>query len=116
MNRRPHNLQSYALPLSYRRTHNLSLFQLFEKGVCSNEGSQMSSKEALYANLADRIVRLNEEMIRFTRQAEATQQVVAKASEVTTLYYNMFRIGLAHEILGLKPLLLLNNSNRTKRM
>ncbi|KNB43810.1 hypothetical protein JH06_2592 [Blastocystis sp. subtype 4] len=51
----------------------------------------MSSKEALYANLADRIVRLNEEMIKFTRQAEATQQVVAKASEVTALYCNMFK-------------------------
>ena len=76
----------------------------------------MSSKETLYANLADRIVRLNEEMIKFTRQAEATQQVVAKASEVTTLYYNMFVVNSIVDSVGLSIVLLLNNFNSKNRM
>ena len=76
----------------------------------------MSSKEALYANLADRIVRLNEEMIKFTRQAEATQQVVEKASEVTALYCNMFVVNSKLESLGLSIALLLNSFNNRNRM
>ena len=49
----------------------------------------MSSREDLYASLSEKIVRLNEELVRFTQQAEITQEVVANASEVTTLYAKM---------------------------
>lgn len=50
----------------------------------------MSSKEELYSNLAERMTRLNRELVRFTRQAESTQQVISKASEVTTLYSTLY--------------------------
>ena len=49
----------------------------------------MASKEEVYAGLAEKIERLNQELIRFTHQAEATQQVVLKACNVTTLYSSM---------------------------
>ena len=49
----------------------------------------MASKEELYAGLAEKIERLNKELIRFTQRAEATQQVVLKACNVTTLYSSM---------------------------
>lgn len=49
----------------------------------------MSSKEELYTTLSEKIIRLNEELIRFTKQAESTQNVISQASEITTLYANM---------------------------
>ena len=48
-----------------------------------------STKEELYANLSKKIVLLHEELTRFTKQAEATQQTVLKASSVTTMYSKM---------------------------
>ena len=50
----------------------------------------MSSKEELYATLAEKIARLNEELIIFTKQAEATQKVIANASDVTTIYSDLY--------------------------
>ena len=50
----------------------------------------MSTKEELYAALAEKIARLNEELIIFTKQAEATQKVIANASEVTTIYSDLY--------------------------
>ena len=85
MNRRPLNLQSNALPLSYSRICLIPHPMPFERGV-PYRNQRMSSKEELYSSLTEKIIRLNEELIRFSKQAEETQTVIAKASQVTTLY------------------------------
>ncbi|KAM7458177.1 hypothetical protein BLSTO_01068 [Blastocystis sp. subtype 1] len=51
----------------------------------------MSQRDGLYTILSEKIVRLNEELIRFTREAESVQSVIEKASTVSTLYADMFR-------------------------
>ena len=49
----------------------------------------MSSKEELYSILSEKIVRLHDEMIRFTQQAQQTQQTVAIAWDVACTYADM---------------------------
>lgn len=49
----------------------------------------MSSKEELYSILSEKIVRLHDEMIRFTQQAQQTQQTVATAWDVACTYADM---------------------------
>lgn len=78
----------------------------FERGEL-DRNQIMSSKEELYSTLTEKIIRLNEELIRFSKQAEETQTVIAKASQVTTLYSKLYTILICFKCVDSKmPLLL----------
>ena len=63
---------------------------IIEEDLLFSNAKMSSSREELYDNLARKIAVLNEELVRFTRQAEATQSLVVKASSVTTMYSKMY--------------------------
>lgn len=50
----------------------------------------MSQRDGLYTILSEKISRLNEELTRFTREAESVQNIVEKASTVSSLYADMY--------------------------
>ncbi len=49
----------------------------------------MAQRDGLYTILSEKIARLNGELIRFTQEAESVQNVLEKASAVSTLYADM---------------------------
>ena len=64
----------------------------------------MSSKEELYTVLSEKIVKLHDEMLRFTNQAQKTQKTIATAWDVTCLYADMYGCGDTRKLIGLKML------------
>ena len=103
MNRRPLNLQSNALPLSYSRSKLPSLDYLMRPQLTLIPNI-MSSKEELYTVLSEKIVKLHDEMLRFTNQAQKTQKTIATAWDVTCLYADMYGYRDTRKIIGLKML------------
>ena len=88
LNRRPLNLQSNALPLSYSRSKSKPIISLMIAHLIQTPHT-MSSKEELYSVLSEKIVKLHDEMLRFTTQAQKTQRTIATAWDVTCLYADM---------------------------
>ena len=64
----------------------LSLLSTFL--VCRGN-HKMAQRDGLYTILSEKIARLNGELIRFTQEAESVQNVLEKASAVSTLYADM---------------------------
>lgn len=60
--------------------------------LVANRILPMSQRDGLYTILSEKIVRLNEELIRFTREAESVQSVIEKVSTVSTLYADMYSV------------------------
>ena len=60
--------------------------------LVANRILPMSQRDGLYTILSEKIVRLNEELIRLTREAESVQSVIEKASTVSTLYADMYSV------------------------
>ena len=69
--------------------HSLSV-QCFPFTLLGSGGNhKMAQRDGLYTILSEKIARLNGELIRFTQEAESVQNVLEKASAVSTLYADM---------------------------